>query len=69
MILLFLILIFPPVLAFIAAYFIYSSVRKTLITWDNKHVKLISLLTFFTSFLLIICVLYFLIATNVSFER
>lgn len=58
-----------PILAGIAAYFVSKVARKKLEMAGNRHVRLISVITFIFSFVLIFVTMSALLFYNVQFRR
>ena len=58
-----------PIIAGIAAYFVSKVTRKKLEMAGNRHVRLISVLTFVFSFVLIFVTMSALLFYNVQFRR
>lgn len=67
--LVFLFLILPIGIALIAAYFISLFTRKKLRKTENKNIKLISVITFIGSFLIIITAIFALMVYNIEIRR
>lgn len=67
--LIFLFLILPIGIALTAAYFISLFTRNKLRKTENKNVKLISVMTFIGSFLIIIVAIFALIFSNIEIGR
>ncbi|TCC94327.1 hypothetical protein EZ428_06025 [Pedobacter frigiditerrae] len=67
--LIFLFLILPIGIALTASYFIALFTRNKLRKTANKNVKVISVITFIGSFLIIVISIYALIAYNIEISR
>lgn len=67
--LIFLFIILPTIIALTAAYFISLFTRNKLRKADNKNAKIISVVTFLVSFLVIIIAIFALIAYNIEIGR